>query len=70
MNETNKAKEFLNTLNDLGIFDADAYIQSRFPEPSPKERDSRTEADIQERLSKQEAKLARRAKRARKGTEQ
>ena len=40
----------------MGAFD-------NLPRRSPKERDKRTEADIAERVEKQRAKLARRAKR-------
>ena len=60
------AKEFLSALEDNGLLDHNFvgnFIDANLP--SVKEKVNRTEADIAERKAKQEAKLARRAKRFR-----
>lgn len=52
-----QAKMFMDSLSENGLLDYMDYPSA----PGPKVRDSRSEQDIQERLSKQQAKLARRA---------
>lgn len=57
-------KSFMGALEDNGLLEhnfVDNFVDRHMPKPN-KDKASRTEADIAERKSKQEAKLARRAK--------